>query len=318
MSASGELSAAELADERRHLFALAYRMFGSTGDAEAAVRQTYGLWYALSDSERRGITEPRAWLTNTAGRLCLTALASARPVREEYPGEWLPEPVPGAVLGGLRPGGAGPAGRVDASRLPGPAVAAMSDRLSLDESITMGLLVTLDSLTPAERVAFVLHDVFGLPFGAVGAVVGRTPASTRTLAKTARRRIHDRSARESAADPDVHSQAVHRLRLAAETGEPIILGRVLAPDVQMLTDAGDNDAVDARTVTGATDVAAKVVAVLARDPTELTEREVNGQIGLVLRRGGRVMGIVSVNVQGGLVTDLWIVLNPDKLRHWNE
>ena len=300
MNRQGDPSAAELADERSHLFALAYRMFGQAAQAEAVVRQTYAHWYALTDSERQRIAEPRAWLTSTTGRLCLTALASADPVREQYPGEWLPEPIPESVLQGSR------------------SVTAVADRLSLDESVTMGLLVTLDALSPAERVAFVLHDIFGLPFGTVGAVVGRSPASTRTLAKAARRRVRDRQGHDTAPDPDLHGRVVQELRAAAETGRPGILSRVLAPDVRMLTDAGGGVAVDARTVEGSGHVAAKICDVLARDVTQISEHEVNGQTGLVLRRGGRVIGIVSVNVRGGLVTDLWIVLNPDKLKHWNE
>lgn len=293
---SDEPSAAEVAAERSHLFTLAYRLLGSTGDAEEIVRQTYVRWYTQSEAERATIAEPRAWLTGTAGRLCLVSLASHQPPTAEYPGEWLPEPVPGSlVLARPRPDAA--------------------DRLSLDESVTMGLLVTLGSLSPAERVAFVLHDVFGMPFSTVAAVVGRTAPSARALAKAARRRIRDLSAHDSG--PDQHRSTVHKLRLAAESRNPGILAAVLDPEVAMFTDSGGTVPVDPRTVRGRNDVAQKISTVLDLDPTEISEQEVNGQSGLVLRRDGRVFGIVSVNVRDQLVTDLWIVVNRDKLRHWN-
>lgn len=295
---ASEPSAADVADERSHLFTLAYRMLGSTAEAEDAVRQTYARWYGLTDAERATIGDPRPWLTAAAGRLCLAALASSRPVREEYPGDWLPDPVPGAVDAGER--------------------AHAQDRLSLDESVTMGLMVTLESLSPAERVAFVLHDVFGMSFAEAGAVVGRTAPATRELAKTARRRIAE--CRAQAATSDQHAATVHELRLAAQSGEPNILEHVLDPNVVMLTDDGGSvrSAADPAPVQGSAAVARKICAVLDRDPTEITEREVNGLSGLVLRRQGKVTGVVSVNVEDKLVTDLWIVLNPDKLRHWND
>ena len=295
---SDEPSAGEVATERRHLFTLAYRMFGSTAEAEEVVRQTYARWYCLPEAERAAIADPRSWLANTAGRLCLARLSAPPVPRVDYPGEWLPEPVPGTLL----PAGAA-RGRA-------------SDQLSLDESVTMGLLVTLESLGPSERVAFVLHDVFGMPFSSVGAVVGRTASATRALAKDARGRIRDRL--NAGSEPDQHPRTVHNLRRAAETGQPGILAAVLAPDVAMFTDSGGVVPVDPRTLRGAETVARKICDVLQHDPTDLSEQQVNGQSGLVLRRQGTVVGIVSVNVREYLVTDLWIVLNPDKLRHWNQ
>ena len=295
---SDEPSAEDIAEERRHLFTLAYRMFGSTAEAEEVVRQTYARWYCLPEAERALITDPRTWLANTAGRLCLARLAAPPAPRGEYPGQWLPEPVPGTLLPATPVGGRA------------------SDQLSLDESVTMGLLVTLESLGPSERVAFVLHDVFGMPFSSVGAVVGRTTSATRALAKAARGRIRDRLS--AAAEPDQHPRAVHNLRRAAESGQPGILAAVLAPDVAMFTDSGGVVPVDARTLRGAETVARKICDVLEREPTEMSEQPVNGQSGLVLRRAGTVVGIVSVNVREQLITDLWIVLNPDKLRHWNQ
>ncbi|NBH04796.1 sigma-70 family RNA polymerase sigma factor, partial [Amycolatopsis sp. SID8362] len=151
--------------ERRQLTGLAYRLLGSLSDAEDVVQEAFGRWYALSAPQREAIESPGAWLTTVAARLCLDLLGSARVRRERYVGEWLPEPVPDDPL-------ADPA-----------------DRVALAESVTMAFLVVLDAMTPAERVAFVLHDVFGYPFAEVAAVLDRSVPACRQLASAARRRV---------------------------------------------------------------------------------------------------------------------------------
>src|SRR5215470_12146265 len=161
--------------ERRQLINLTYRLLGSLAEAEDAVQETYARWYALSRQQQAAIESPGAWLTTVASRICLNLLGSARARRETYVGEWIPEPLPERaewITG--RPGGT----TVD------PA-----DRVTLDESVNMAFLVVLESMTPAERVAFVLHDVFRYSFAEVGKIVGRTPAACRQLASSARRRI---------------------------------------------------------------------------------------------------------------------------------
>src|SRR5215472_14176334 len=136
--------------ERRQLVNLAYRLPGSLAEAEDAVQETYARWYAMSAQQQEAIENPGAWLTKVASRVCLDLLGSARARRERYVGEWLPEPLPGPTewIGG-RAGGA---------------TADPADRITLDESVSMAFLVVLDSMTPAERVAFILHDVFGYSF----------------------------------------------------------------------------------------------------------------------------------------------------------
>src|SRR5690348_10645782 len=161
--------------ERRQLINLAYRLLGSLAEAEDAVQETYARWYALSRPQRDAIESPGAWLTTVASRICLDVLGSARARRERYVGEWIPEPLPEPTEWISGRAGGGP---VD------PA-----DRVTLDESVSMAFLVVLESMTPAERVAFVLHDVFGYPFAEVAEVVGRTPAACRQLASSARRRL---------------------------------------------------------------------------------------------------------------------------------
>jgi RNA polymerase sigma-70 factor (ECF subfamily) len=161
--------------ERHRLINLAYRLLGSLADAEDVVQDTYARWIAMSPEQQDAIESPGAWLTKVAGRICLNLLGSARVRRETYVGEWIPEPLPEPTewLSG-RPGGA---------------AADPADRVTLDESVTMAFLVVLEAMTPAERVSFVLHDVFCYPFAEVAEIVGRTPAACRQLASSARRRI---------------------------------------------------------------------------------------------------------------------------------
>ena len=137
--------------ERRQLVNLAYRLLGSLAEAEDAVQETYARWYALSRQQQDAIANPGGWLTTVASRICLDLLGSARARRERYTGAWLPEPLPGAAGW--------------ASGQPGSPAADPANRVTLDESVSMAFLVVLDTMTPAERVALILHDVFGYPFG---------------------------------------------------------------------------------------------------------------------------------------------------------
>src|SRR6516165_2516549 len=166
---------AAIISERRQLINVAYRLLGSLAEAEDAVQETYARWYALIPAQRDAIASPGAWLSTVTSRICLDQLGSARARRERYVGQWIPEPLPEpAELSTGRPGGA----PID------PA-----DRVTLDESVSMAFMVVLDSMTPAERVAFILHDVFRYPFADIAEIVGRTPAACRQLASSARRRL---------------------------------------------------------------------------------------------------------------------------------
>ena len=166
--------------ERRQLINLAYRLLGSLTDAEDVVQETYARWYAMTPQQQQAIGSPGGWLMTVASRICLDLLGSARARRERYVGEWIPEPLP--------------APREWISGQAGGTTADPADRVTLDESINMAFLVVLESMTPAERVAFILHDVFRYSFSEVAEIVGRTPAACRQLASSARRRIRESQA----------------------------------------------------------------------------------------------------------------------------
>lgn len=207
--------------ERGVLLGLSYRLLGSLADAEDAVQETYLRWHRLGDDGRRSIAHPRAWLIKTASRIGLDMLGTARARREHYVGEWLPEPLPAPN----RWSSQGTSITID------PA-----DRVSMDDSVSMALLVVLESMTPAERVAFVLHDVFRYTFPEVADVVGRTPAACRQLASSARRRV--RSERRNPVPPAEHASAVRSFKTAWQTGDLTALIDVLDPDVTAITDGG--------------------------------------------------------------------------------
>src|ERR1041384_2093721 len=157
MSTGDDAALSVIMSERRQLINLTYRMLGSLAEAEDVVQESYARWYAMSRPQQDAIESPGAWLTTVASRICLNLLGSARARRERYVGDWVPEPLPERTDGVGRGLGAGSGAR--------PARAA---RVTLDESVSIAFLVVLEELTPAERVAFILHDVFRYPFAEVG------------------------------------------------------------------------------------------------------------------------------------------------------
>lgn len=153
-----------IAGERRRLINLAYRLLGSLAEAEDAVQETYARWYAMPRRRQEAVESPAAWLTTVAGRICLDVLGSARVRREAYVGAWIPEPLPDRTewFSGRAVGA-------------GAESADPADQITLDESVDMAFLVVLEAMTPAERVAFILHDVFRYPFAEIAEIVDRTP-----------------------------------------------------------------------------------------------------------------------------------------------
>ncbi|MFC8367367.1 RNA polymerase sigma factor SigJ [Streptomyces sp. NPDC057239] len=288
-----------VAAERGRLINVAYRLLGSVTEAEDAVQDAYARWFGLSRSRQEEILSPGAWLTTVTGRICLDVLGSARARRERYVGAWLPEPLPDRTEWN-REGGIGPAD---------PA-----DRIVLDESVSMAFLVVLESMTPAERVAFVLHDVFRYPFAEIADVLGRTPAACKQLAASARRRLTVARAEVTASG---RADVVRRVKEAWETKDISALVGLLDPAAVMTADGGGMVGTVLRPVEGGTRIAQYMVAIADKAPgLELLERSVNGVPGLVAQRAGVVMTVASFDVSDGRVTRIWAVRNPEKLRPW--
>ncbi|MEU0483755.1 RNA polymerase sigma factor SigJ [Streptosporangium sp. NPDC006013] len=290
-----------LMNERRQLINLAYRLLGSLADAEDVVQETYSRWYAMSRQQQDAITSPGAWLTKVAGRLCLNVLSSARARRETYVGEWIPEPLPEPrewITG--RPDGIS----VD------PA-----DRVTLDESINMAFLVVLDSMTPAERVAFILHDVFRYPFAEVAEIVGRTPAACRQLASSARRRIHVSQA--PAAPASRQAGIVRDFKQAWEAKDINALIGLLDPDATATADGGGVVGAVLRPIEGAEQIVRSLLNLAGRlRNLTILERTVNGQPGLIAQHDGVTVSVYAFDIAGDRIKHIWAVRNPDKLRPW--
>ncbi|WP_174183709.1 RNA polymerase sigma factor SigJ [Nocardia barduliensis] len=287
--------------ERRQLINLAYRLLGSLAEAEDVVQETYARWYAMSRAQQDAIESPGAWLTRVAGRICLDLLGSARARRERYVGEWIPEPLPERtewISGGSRGATDDPA-----------------DRVTLDESINMAFLVVLESMTPAERVAFVLHDVFGFSFAEVAEIVGRTAAACRQLASAARRRV--RASRGPAVPAIQRAEIVKDFRQAWEAKDIDALIGLLDPDATAIGDGGGLVSAVLRPIEGSEQIARSLVAVMDKAPgMTILQRTVNGQPGLVTQQDGVTVTVIAFDFSGDRITRVWAVRNPDKLRTW--
>jgi RNA polymerase sigma factor (sigma-70 family) len=288
--------------ERRQLISLAYRLLGSLAEAEDAVQETYARWYAMSARQQEAIDNPGAWLTTVASRICLDVLGSARARRERYVGAWIPEPLPGgAEQVGARPGGA---------------TADPADRVTLDESVSMAFMVVLESMTPAERVALILHDVFGYSFDEVAGIVGRTPAACRQLAASARRRTRESQA---APAPAARQAAlVMRFRQAWEAADIGALISLLDPGATVIADGGGLVSAALHPIEGAEEIARYLVELSVRAPggVRFLERTVNGQPGLVAQQDGVTVTVFAFDVAGDQIKHIWAIRNPEKLRSW--
>jgi RNA polymerase sigma-70 factor, ECF subfamily len=288
--------------ERRRLVNLSYRMLGSLTEAEDAVQEAYARWYAMSRQQQQAIENPGAWLTTVASRICLNMLGSARVRRERYVGEWIPEPLPGRAEW--------------ITGRPGATTTDPADRVTLDESVSMAFLVVLESLTPAERVAFILHDVFGYPFAEVAEVTGRTPATCRQLASSARRRVR---ASQAPAGPAAQQAGVVRaFKQAWEAKDIDALVGLLDPDATAVADGGGLAVTFLRPIEGAEQVARAWAEIANRTPSNMTylERAVNGQPGLVAQQDGVIVTVFAFDVAGDRIRRIWVVRNPEKLRAW--
>jgi RNA polymerase sigma-70 factor (ECF subfamily) len=268
---------------RPRLLRLAYSELGDVGEAEDVVQDA---WLRLARADAEAIENLDGWLTTVVARLALDRLRSARARRESYVGPWLPEPL--------------------LSDDP-------ADSVTLDESVSYALLTVLEQLSPAERTAFVLHDVFDLPFDDIAEVVGRTPEAVRQLASRARRHVQQERPRFAASRAE-HDRAVRAFARAAAEGNLAALVAVLDPDVVWTSDGGGR-AVAARTPQrGGTRVARAWAALSRRSTREPVEVTVNGRLGLVLSGIDGHRTALSFVVVDGRITRLDAIRNPEKLR----
>ena len=287
-AAPDEQTAGEFERLRPYLLRVAYSHLGSVGEAEDVVQEA---WLRLVGSERGEIRNLRAWLTTVVGRLALDALTSARARRERYVGPWLPEPLIDATATGLDPAG----------------------RVELDESVSMALLIVLESLSPAERSAFLLHDVFGYPFDEVARVVGRTPEATRQLAARARHAVEARRPRYPAG-PDEQREVVDAFLAATETGDIASLLELLDPSVTFRSDGGGLVSAARQIFTGSERVARIFIRMAHHfgEQFRLSPIVVNGTPGLLLDTGG-TPSVIAFTLNQGRITAIDVIRNPEKL-----
>ncbi|OKK05047.1 sigma factor [Streptomyces sp. CB02400] len=271
----------ELLDERKHLLNIAYWMLGSGAAAESVVDETYRQWYRLADAERARIPSPRSWLAKVAGGICLARLAV---------------PDPSAT---------------------GDPAAGLADHSQLEDEISEVLLNALDSLSPVERAAFVLNGVFGMEPGTVADVTGQTEPEIAELTLRARESLRARRARPtSPAEYDAVARAVRR---ACATEDDALLSSLMAADVTAFFDGGGKVRAAIKPVHGRGEVARSLMRLLdRRSPATLLTRSVNGRPGLVVRYNRQVVAVISLDIADHRVVQVWVVLNPDKLRSWNQ
>jgi RNA polymerase sigma-70 factor (ECF subfamily) len=287
---------------RQRLLGLAYRMLGSMADAEDAVQEAYLRWHG---ADRLSVSDPRAFLMTTTTRICLDMLTSARARHEEYVGPWLPEPV------------------VDTAAL------APDSRSELAEDLSIALLLTLDRLSPLERAAFLLHDVFDFPFSEVATALARSEAACRQLA--ARARAHVRVARPRGATVSSvgaggieakHAQLMSAFAAATQSGDVHALSQLLASDVRLMTDGGGKVRAALNVIEGA-DRVAQFVVNAARPHKGQWWREdfttrfaiINDLPGVIVDAPEGPVQTAAFELEGDLIRALYVVRNPDKLRH---
>jgi RNA polymerase sigma-70 factor (ECF subfamily) len=283
---------------RRRLLGLAYRMLGSVAEAEDAVQDAYLRWH---DTDRATVEDARAFLMTTTTRICLDVLKSARVRREEYVGPWLPDPI------------------TDTAAL------APDAQTELAEDLSVALLLALDRLSPLERAAFLLHDVFDYSFTQVAAALGRNEAACRQLASRARTRV--REARPAAALPargtstsidPKHAELVSAFVTASRSGDIEALTRMLASDARVVSDGGGKVPAALNVIEGADRVAAFLAGVVRKgwtDDMSVRFDMINGLPGLMLSGPHGLVQTTAFEFDGDMVKAIYVVRNPDKLKH---
>jgi RNA polymerase sigma-70 factor (ECF subfamily) len=287
VQSEGETGAGTFEEHRPLLLGNAYRLTGSVMDAEDLVQETYVRW---SRASRTDVHSPREYLATVATRLAINHLRSARVRREQYVGPWLPEPL-------LR------------AETPAP-----GDPVELAESLQTAFLVLLESLSPVERAAFLLREVFAYEYAEVARVLGKTDTNARKIVERARARISEGRSRFDPAPGQLVAVMESFVR-ACTSGDPSALLAVLAEDVTFVSDGGGRVPAALRPVVGASNVARLLLGLLAKTPPGVVTRiqQVNGQVGAVAYLEGCPFHVLTLAVAAGQVRTIYVVTNPDKL-----
>ncbi|MGV9822682.1 RNA polymerase sigma-70 factor [Nocardia xishanensis] len=272
---------------RNLLFTVAYEMLGSAADADDVLQETWLRWVEVDQAH---VTEPRAYLVRITTRQALNRLRSVKRRREAYVGSWLPEPL-----------------------LTTPDVAA---DVELAESVSMALMLVLETLTPTERAVFVLREAFGIGYDEIAAAVDKTPAAVHQIAHRARRHVEARRPRRTVTARQAEA-ALDAFRRALETRDLRGLLDVLAPDVVAISDGGGIKQATPRPILGADKVARFIVGGLTKNDVTLTVQPtvINGSRALALHVGGELDGVIALRVEDARITGLYYVRNPQKLTH---
>lgn len=274
----------EFEEQRQHLQAVAYRMLGSPTEAEDAVQEA---WLRLSRSDVHGVTNLGGWLTTVVARVCLDMLRARRARREDYVGSWLPEPVVTIENG-------------------------PEDEAALADSVGLALLVVLDTLTPAERLAFVLHDMFGMPHDEIAPIIDRSKTATRQLASRARRRVRGAT---PAADPDLRAQrpVIDAFLAASRKGDFDALIEVLDPNVVFRLDAGGVAPRARPPVEGAEAVATQILERGSPFAAFAQPAIVNGNAGVIVIPNEKPFAVVAFTITDGRIAEIDVIADPGKL-----
>ncbi|MFH8476625.1 RNA polymerase sigma-70 factor [Streptomyces sp. NPDC018000] len=277
-------------DHRPVLTGVAYRLLGRIADAEDVVQEA---WLRWSSASREDVREPRAFLVRITTRLAIDRLRQVQSRREAYVGPWLPEPLVTDF---------------------GPAVPDIAEQAVLADSVSLAVLVVLESLSPLERAVFVLREVFGFPYAEIAATLDRTEAAVRQLAGRARRHVEERKPRYDV-DPAQRRDLTERFLAAAAGGDIEELLALLAPDVRLVGDSGGKSKAPLRIIESADKVGRFLFAVAHDRATDLDTRflELNGAPALLMLSGGKPDTVFQVDVKDGLIQCVYIVRNPDKL-----
>jgi RNA polymerase sigma factor (sigma-70 family) len=285
--------AAEFQAHRAHLRSVAYRMLGSLTEADDAVQET---WLRLTRNGADDVRNPRAWLTTVVSRVCLDMLRTRTTRREDAFDVHVPDPVVTPVQDGPE------------------------EQAVLADSIGLALLVVLDTLSPAERLAFVLHDIFAVPFEQIGPVLDRSPAAAKQLASRARHRLRGTSGHAPAPDPAAQREVADAFLAAARQGDFEGLVAVLDPAVVLRADAGTSPLGPSQLVRGPAEVAAQAgrFAHLNRFARPVL---VNGGPGFLVARDGEPVALIGMTIHDSKITEIDILADPERLRrldlgHW--